>query len=93
MRFPLDAFTPRWPRARSAEAQRRIASESCYLSAATSATAERKPLRDDDGAAAGTGLLAPHNFWAQQLPREEPSWSAPARAMPGIAEMLFHSSQ
>lgn len=89
MRPPLDVFTPRWPRACSAEAQCRIASESCYLSMATSAMAERKPLRDD-GAAAGTGLLPPPNFWAQQLPWEEPSWSAPARA---IAEMLFHNSQ
>lgn len=54
--------------------------------------AEGKPLQHD-GAAEKTGLLAPPNLWAQWLPQEEPSWSAPAHAMPGIAEMLFHNSQ
>lgn len=72
MRFPPDIFTSHWPHACFAEGQCCIASERCYLSTAMSAMAERKPLRDD-GAAARTGLLAPHNFWAQQLPWEEPS--------------------
>lgn len=87
-----DVFTPCWPRAQSAEAQCYIGSESCYLSVATSVMAEGKPLQHD-GAAEKTGLLAPPNLWAQWLPQEEPSWSAPAHAMPGIAEMLFHNSQ